>query len=622
MEGMWKVYFRVKLSFLLLALVGSNVLADEKSNSLRWAPDLVAARVASAKFKVPLMVHFHGDNCLPCRTFEQRVLSQSDVIGTLNKYFICVAINASQQPEIATEFGVHSWPTDVFLAADNESLFQTVCPQDAREYMGILTNVALMNHERNTMLASQLKSQPSQDSAQSTTVNSPMLTNVPPENSKNLASGFGGQVALPPSDTTLQPIAPQTQIANAPTQGNPSLPAPAGTHESGSQLDSKNGIVFGKQRIGAPELNQGPSGSGPQMAATFPHQNVFASQAPRPANSVGPYSMLRSQPNFPPERQTVQMQPTQQQLPSHPNTAQMVTGPAATRAGVNSPNPYSNSAYGGLAQSQLPPMPPIQNGLANDQRVASTPMAANVPTSVAVPSPYGASQATGPIHSQLPPMPSMKFDPASDSRIAAAPTVASTPNPVAVQSPQVNPPMPKEIVVKPNDQTVAGQLVAGPQSPAEGQFKLVSSAKASPVPEAANQANAINPEQLAPSGAPVLDGFCPVSLHAQQWVAGNAEHAVRHRGKVYWMSSQEAADSFLKSPDDFAPVFSGCDPNILLNEGRLVPGSTQFVLLESTTNQILLFSSQESKSAFQRDEANFNKNMQALEAVRKRAMAQ
>lgn len=121
---------------------------------------------------------------------------------------------------------------------------------------------------------------------------------------------------------------------------------------------------------------------------------------------------------------------------------------------------------------------------------------------------------------------------------------------------------------------------------------------------------------LDASQSPGLDGYCPVALRQQQWTPGSASLAVKHRGKVYWLSSESAVQTFLAQADEYAPALSGYDPQVLLYEGKLMAGSTQHGLFESTTGQVLLFHSKESKQNFQRD---FEKNMRALNAVKQRS---
>ena len=90
-----------QILWLVTSLVCGSTFAQ---GEIRWAPDLATARRAAAQFQVPMLLHFYGDNCLPCKTLEQRVFSQDSVVKTLNKYFISVRINASQERATAAEY--------------------------------------------------------------------------------------------------------------------------------------------------------------------------------------------------------------------------------------------------------------------------------------------------------------------------------------------------------------------------------------------------------------------------------------------------------------------------------------------------------------------------------------
>ncbi len=114
----------------------------------------------------------------------------------------------------------------------------------------------------------------------------------------------------------------------------------------------------------------------------------------------------------------------------------------------------------------------------------------------------------------------------------------------------------------------------------------------------------------------MINGYCPVSLRAKQWRKGSEQFAVKHRGMVFWLADQACFDAFMKNPDFFTPVLLGNDPMILLSEGRLVPGSSEFGALFEDRVGPLLFSSAESKAEFHKD---FAKNMTAIEAILRRA---
>jgi thioredoxin-related protein len=221
-----------QILWLVISMVCGSTFAQSE---IRWAPDLATARRGAAQFQVPLLIHFYGDNCLPCKTLEQRVLSQDSVVKTLNKYFICVRVNASQERATAAEYQVHSWPTDVFVSPDGHVLHQGVCKQDISGYMEVLQNVAVSNRDRNTMLAAE-KAQ----SADSKQVASNTAQGQPKPSSSSLppaaAQPSNTPYAAPPAIAASTPAA-QFQIA-PPTRTN-MMDSQAGLPPLAAHMSSK-----------------------------------------------------------------------------------------------------------------------------------------------------------------------------------------------------------------------------------------------------------------------------------------------------------------------------------------------------------------------------------------------
>jgi hypothetical protein len=175
-------------------------------------------------------------------------------------------------------------------------------------------------------------------------------------------------------------------------------------------------------------------------------------------------------------------------------------------------------------------------------------------------------------------------------------------------------PMPGYYQSQNNSQTVQNQFARQPvvEQPTKLPANQVSfQPRANPSPAITNPSAALG-TKVSPV-APAIDGFCPVALKQQgAWVKGQSQFAVRHRGRVYWLNSRDAMDEFLANPDASSPVLSGYDPMTFLNEGQLVEGSIQFGLHEQVSGAILLFTSAESKQAYERD---FDRNTKALEVL-------
>ncbi len=236
-----------QILWLVSSLVSGSAFAQSE---IHWARDLATARRAAAQSQVPLLIHFYGDSCIPCKTLDQRVLNQDSVVKTLNRFFICVRINGSQDPAVAASFQVPGWPTDVFLSPDGQLLYQGLCKQDIAGYMDVLLKVAVSNRDRNTMLAAEAAKQtnPSNQMAGTT----PAQPNSPNSSLPSLAAQpTNTPFAAPPAIAASTPAA-QFQIAPPTRPGmmdsHAGLP-PLAAHMTANPLGS-NGLGSGSNVSG------------------------------------------------------------------------------------------------------------------------------------------------------------------------------------------------------------------------------------------------------------------------------------------------------------------------------------------------------------------------------------
>lgn len=99
---------------------------------------------------------------------------------------------------------------------------------------------------------------------------------------------------------------------------------------------------------------------------------------------------------------------------------------------------------------------------------------------------------------------------------------------------------------------------------------------------------------------PVLDGFCPVVLWQQRrWIKGSPQFTSEFRGQLYHLSSKEALEAFEENPERYAPRFLGCDPIIVWETDRAVPGSTRFGAFYD--DELYLFVSDENRKTFKKN---------------------
>ncbi len=96
-----------------------------------------------------------------------------------------------------------------------------------------------------------------------------------------------------------------------------------------------------------------------------------------------------------------------------------------------------------------------------------------------------------------------------------------------------------------------------------------------------------------------LDGYCPVSLRTSQlkdWTPGNPAYGIWHRDRLYLFAGPRELEAFKANPDYYAPVLSGNDPVLAVDNHQMVTGQRQFGFVYR--DHVYLFSSQESSLRF------------------------
>jgi YHS domain-containing protein len=114
-------------------------------------------------------------------------------------------------------------------------------------------------------------------------------------------------------------------------------------------------------------------------------------------------------------------------------------------------------------------------------------------------------------------------------------------------------------------------------------------------------------ERTEEAGNPLrrgLEGYCPVQLKEHdRWVAGNSDFELAYQGQVFHFSSEAARKQFEAAPEKYAPVHSGNDIVLAVEENRSVPGSVTHSAVWH--GRLYLFSSSASLAVFQHDPARY-----------------
>uniref|UniRef100_A0A7C4QXW4 DUF255 domain-containing protein n=1 Tax=Schlesneria paludicola TaxID=360056 RepID=A0A7C4QXW4_9PLAN len=108
-----------------------------------------------------------------------------------------------------------------------------------------------------------------------------------------------------------------------------------------------------------------------------------------------------------------------------------------------------------------------------------------------------------------------------------------------------------------------------------------------------------------------LDGYSPVALSSRkEWIRGKAAFAWEHKGITYYMASRAELEAFRESPEAFAPKLLGCDPVILWETDRAVPGDTRYGAFYD--GDLYLFQSAETRRRFKANPTRYTRIQHVL----------
>jgi YHS domain-containing protein len=108
-----------------------------------------------------------------------------------------------------------------------------------------------------------------------------------------------------------------------------------------------------------------------------------------------------------------------------------------------------------------------------------------------------------------------------------------------------------------------------------------------------------------------LDGYSPVALVShRQWTRGKHEFAWEHKGITYYLASRAEFELFRKTPEEFAPKLLGCDPVILSETDRAVPGDTRYGAFFD--GDLYLFQSSDTRQRFKTNPPRYTRIQHVL----------
>ncbi len=116
----------------------------------------------------------------------------------------------------------------------------------------------------------------------------------------------------------------------------------------------------------------------------------------------------------------------------------------------------------------------------------------------------------------------------------------------------------------------------------------------------------VSPETPDPSHLLAINGYCPVTLTKErQWVKGDPQYMVNHRGQTYYLASAEAMSDFQEETSKYAPQLLGCDPVVLMDTDLAVLGSVKYGAFYD--GQLYLFATKDNRIAFKEDPERYTR---------------
>ncbi len=143
--------------------------------------------------------------------------------------------------------------------------------------------------------------------------------------------------------------------------------------------------------------------------------------------------------------------------------------------------------------------------------------------------------------------------------------------------------------------------------PSPSESALAAEGRRSPIAglgeQPADETPSVEPA-VAGRGAVAMEGFCPVSLvKNEQWVQGQAEWSVTHLGRTYYCAGPVERECFLVNPDRYVPALGGCDPVVLLETARRVPGQLDYCV--TYDGKLYMFCNAANLAKFRQDARRF-----------------
>ena len=102
------------LAWAALVAAASRTVVGAEPSAV-WRTDFKAALLEAEQKKLPFLVHFYADWCMPCQRMEREVLTAPNVKEFVGSRFVAVKLNSDHHQDLVRRYGVETLPSDVVI---------------------------------------------------------------------------------------------------------------------------------------------------------------------------------------------------------------------------------------------------------------------------------------------------------------------------------------------------------------------------------------------------------------------------------------------------------------------------------------------------------------------------
>ena len=113
-ESEWWRLILLVVGLLFVLFSPSARLVGAEPNTC-WRSDYKTALQEAEEKKLPLLLHFYADWCMPCQRMEREVFSTAVVKEMLGSRFVAVKVNSDARQDLVNRYGVQTLPSDVVI---------------------------------------------------------------------------------------------------------------------------------------------------------------------------------------------------------------------------------------------------------------------------------------------------------------------------------------------------------------------------------------------------------------------------------------------------------------------------------------------------------------------------